>query len=135
MNVVIYLFFYIVQGRSWFPTCWFSHGYIVGFRRWICIEQVSIILLGWREITKVKKVLHRTPVREYPIVIFHEDNDMHFSFAPTVVAIERTTEYDHDVEEREEEAEDHDDAQYTDVEFGQVHGNWMGVKRIKGEGR
>lgn len=63
------------------------------------------------------------PVREYPTVVFHEDNDMHLSFAPNVAAIERTTEYDHDVEEREEEAEGHDEAQNTDVEFGQVHGN------------
>lgn len=48
---------------------------------------------------------------------------MHLSFAPAAVAIQRTTKYDHDVEEREEEAEGHDDAQYTDVEFGRVDVN------------
>lgn len=74
------------------------------------------------------------PVREYPNVGFHEDNDMHL-FCTHAVAIERTTKYDHDVEERDEEAEGHDDAQYTDVEFGQVHVNSMGVKRIKGDSR
>lgn len=79
--------------------------------------------IGLKRNYKGKMVLHPTLVREYPTMVFHEDNEMHFSFAPNAMAIEWTTKYDHDVEVRQEEAEGHDDAQYTDVDLGQVHIN------------
>ena len=52
-----------------------------------------------KEKHKEKEVVHATPVREFPTVNLHEDNDIEFSGAPNHVVIDQSIGAYHVVDE------------------------------------